>query len=377
MFIFRKLKCKKGLTLIEMLIVIAVLSLLLGVIAPQIGNIVINAERVVKEINEKDQNWLEEKDEIEVTQPNNPPVVEPIEDITVKEGDSLNFQIIANDKEDDILTFIPVEIPENAVLDNNGIFNWNINDNSAGNYENLVYVKDNDHTIPISFNITVIEKNKPTLSSIDDKKITTDEVFSFTPNANDPDSDELTFTVSGLPEDASFNNLTGKMYWNNPYSGTWNITITATDKIGQSVSEDFKLTVEEAGPSLTEETHNFYTRSDSIPGGSPSVFRSVDINTIKGTQIEYSGDSLYQVLYLSGNKIVVYAGFGIIDPDGNMVVKETHDDPEGLRSFSGTYTTEKDGVYQAVYFGASVDSGYENYFDIEHILGEVTYQEVN
>jgi competence protein ComGC len=60
---------------------------------------------------------------IEVLQSNSPPVIGSIEDIIANEGDTINFNIPVSDREKDLLTYIPINIPDRATLNNDGDFN--------------------------------------------------------------------------------------------------------------------------------------------------------------------------------------------------------------------------------------------------------------
>lgn len=86
----------------------------------------------------------------------------------------------------------------------------------------------------------------PTISGNPPAQINANSQYSFTPTASDPDGDTLTFSVSGLPDWASFNQSTGSI------SGTpvdadvgaySNISITVSDGTASATLGPFSITV--------------------------------------------------------------------------------------------------------------------------------------
>ena len=59
--------------------------------------------------------------------------------------------------------------------------------------------------IPVSGN------NRPTISGVPPTTVTRNQVYAFTPEASDPDGDELTFSITNKPGWASFDTGTGEL----------------------------------------------------------------------------------------------------------------------------------------------------------------------
>ena len=176
---------------------------------------------------------------------NRPPESLSVSDQTIIEGHNLNFSVGSSDPDGDILTYTSSNLPSGASLDSStGVFDWTPSLSQAGSYEITINTSDGSTTTSDSFTITVNDNVLPTMSVISDKTITTDDTLNVTPSANDSQGEELTFTASDLPEEASFDISTGNISWSNPSEGSWNITVTTEDEVGQSTSETFKLIVE-------------------------------------------------------------------------------------------------------------------------------------
>jgi len=98
-----------------------------------------------------------------------------------------------------------------------------------------------------AFSITVIVANAaPTISGNPPASVNIDTNYSFTPTANDTDGDTLTFSVSGLPDWASFNASNGNISGTPTEAdvGTYsNIRITVSDGRASATLGPFSITV--------------------------------------------------------------------------------------------------------------------------------------
>ena len=86
----------------------------------------------------------------------------------------------------------------------------------------------------------------PVLTAIPAQTASSNGTVQFTAAATDADGDPVTYTISGLPSGASFNNATGVFTWNNPTAGTYSVTITPTDGITAGTSQTASITVTQA-----------------------------------------------------------------------------------------------------------------------------------
>ncbi|MEL4305928.1 PKD domain-containing protein [Methanococcoides sp. LMO-2] len=92
--------------------------------------------------------------------------------------------------------------------------------------------------------ITATSNTAPIMSSIDDRTVDEGSTVSFTVSASDAESDPLSYTVSGLPNGASFDSLSGEFSWTPSAvpSGDYGLLFEVTD--GElSDSESMIITV--------------------------------------------------------------------------------------------------------------------------------------
>jgi len=91
---------------------------------------------------------------------NQSPVLAPIGDKTVGEGEVLSFQVTGTDPDDDDLTFTATTLPGEAVFDSGtGAFSWTPTYSESGTYEvTFTVADDRGHSDSETITITVIDK---------------------------------------------------------------------------------------------------------------------------------------------------------------------------------------------------------------------------
>jgi len=180
---------------------------------------------------------------------NQPPVLNPIGDKSVNEGQLLMFTVSATDPDDDPLTFSASGLPQGANFNpETRTFSWTPGPGTAGTYGNVRFeVSDGELTDSESITITVLSlgNNAPVLSPIGNKSVNETELLEFTISATDPDDDPLTFSADNLPTGASFEPETRTFYWTptSGQAGTYpNVHFTVSD--GELTDyEDITITV--------------------------------------------------------------------------------------------------------------------------------------
>lgn len=189
----------------------------------------------------------DERIEITVQNTNRSPEVSPIENQEVSEGATLDFQISANDPDNDPLTFIPEELPPGAELTPAGHFSWTPNFDQAGNNYHVGFrVSDGQGEVPASFNIDVENTNRlPTIDPIEAQRVVEGGYLSFFVTADDPDAEEVSVRATSLPNGAVFHEDTGEFEWSPDYdqAGEHQVVFEATDG-HDTVSHTAPITVE-------------------------------------------------------------------------------------------------------------------------------------
>lgn len=107
----------------------------------------------------------------------------------------------------------------------------------------------------------------PTISGTPASEVTTGNMYAFTPAASDPDGDSLVFSVSGLPDWASFNESNGALSGTpgDADIGTYsNITIAVSDGGPEVFLQPFSITVQAI--SLGSVTLNWHAPTQNEDG---------------------------------------------------------------------------------------------------------------
>jgi hypothetical protein len=193
---------------------------------------------------------------------NHPPVLASIGNQSVTEGDLLSFTLQATDPNGDDLAFSASNLPEGASFNSSSnTFSWVPSYIQAGNYTDVEFtVTDNGNPLQLDveiINITVGDTNSPPIfTPIEPIEITVEEPLSFNVSASDPESHEITLSVTSLPLGSIFDEQTGEFQWTPGIgdSGVYVVNFIATDNgTPQAISYlDLVITVGNEIPPLTQ-----------------------------------------------------------------------------------------------------------------------------
>jgi hypothetical protein len=171
---------------------------------------------------------------------NFPPSINSTPVTTAQVGNVYNYQVFANDTEDDSLTYhlnmCPTGMKVNAQT---GLIYWVPLESDVGRPKVVVTASDGHGSGSQWFYISVTSSNhKPTIIS---SPITSAEVgkkYRYMIGASDPDaSDTITFGLQSGPASMKVNNMTGELTWTPKASqkGKSMVVVTATDGKSEAV----------------------------------------------------------------------------------------------------------------------------------------------
>jgi len=185
---------------------------------------------------------------------NNPPILSPIGNKTVNEGNLLEFTVSASDPDGDNLTYAVSNLPEGASFVNQ-TFRWTPSYDQAGTYEVTFSVEDgrggkDTETI---FIIVKDVNRAPILAPIGNKTVDEGSLLEFTISASDPDGDALTYSATNLPRGASFVGRTFRWTPDYDQAGTYEVTFIVEDGKGGKDSETIYITVNDVQPEQAEQ----------------------------------------------------------------------------------------------------------------------------
>ncbi|MGQ9609334.1 MAG: choice-of-anchor D domain-containing protein [bacterium] len=184
---------------------------------------------------------------------NSKPVIDPISDKQVNEGETLTFTVIARDADpEDIITLSASALPNNATFNTStGVFTFTPNYNQAGVYSITFTASDGALSSSIKVKITVIDVNRPpVLDPIGNKTVNENSELIIVLSATDPDGDLITYSASGIPTGATFNPELRTFKWKPGYDTVktgdkldFSVTFIAKDDKGAEDSEKITITV--------------------------------------------------------------------------------------------------------------------------------------
>lgn len=227
---------------------------------------------------------------ITITAPtaNNAPTITGTPPRTATQGTLYTFQPAASDADGDRLTFSIANRPSWATFSSStGRLQGTPGASHIRTYRNIVIsVSDgkSSATLP-AFSITVEASNSPpTITGTPPTTATVGTQYSFTPTANDPDGDTLTFSIENPPSWATFSTTTGRLSGTPSASnvGTFsNIRISVSDGQATAQLAAFSIVVSEPP-----------NRAPTITGTPPTVVTPGTPYSFTPTANDADGDEL-------------------------------------------------------------------------------------
>jgi hypothetical protein len=166
---------------------------------------------------------------------NHKPVLNPIPDIIVKEGELVELNVSAVDIDGDSISY-----GVSAPVGNDNVWQTQIGD--SGSYAVTITATDGYATDELNINVMVLPYNTPpNLLDIDDITVYEGNLASFSIYATDPDGDNLTYLVN----DTRFNQTyTGFFEWKTSIgdAGTYFIKYSTSDG-KETITKEFRLEV--------------------------------------------------------------------------------------------------------------------------------------
>ncbi len=171
------------------------------------------------------------------------------------EGDLIEFTLEATDTEGQAIVFSTVDpdMPGTATLDGvSGAFSWSPLAGAAALSPYIIDFIVTDAcglTDVITVTINLASDAAPVFTPIDPKFVDACNSVEFTVIAVDPETTSVIYSLSNLPDGASFNTTTGDFAWvpTTHDDGFYTLNFTATDEVGTQATLDVDLTVNPDG----------------------------------------------------------------------------------------------------------------------------------
>jgi Ca2+-binding EF-hand superfamily protein len=194
---------------------------------------------------------------------NDPPVIAPIGDQTVSEGETLLFAVVATDPDDETATLSGENIPAGADFDADlGVFTWTPDFDDAGLYSGIVFtaVDGGDPLVMATetIDVTVTDSNRPpVLDTVGNGEVREENTFTLALTGSDPDGDDFTFFMNMLPSGATFDAMTATLTYTPALGEAGDYAVVAGIQDDgtpqQSDTEAFVITVTPLDPSAVFE----------------------------------------------------------------------------------------------------------------------------
>ncbi|MBV6627232.1 MAG: putative Ig domain-containing protein [Rivularia sp. (in: Bacteria)] len=186
---------------------------------------------------------------------NNAPQLNPITNLspqgilTIKEAETFSLQLQAEDSDNDTITYLAKNLPQNASLDaKTGLLTWKPDYSQAGLYENITIIAtDGNKQSEKTFSIEVENTNRaPVIIPLPTQIASENEFLRFNLNAVDYDIEGVVFSpITNLPQGATFDTRTGEFVWKPDYnqSGQYKLTFEVKDAAGEVGRRDVDILI--------------------------------------------------------------------------------------------------------------------------------------
>jgi RHS repeat-associated protein len=244
------------------------------------------------------------------SEPNSPPVIDPIPDLHILAGNSIDWRMRGSDPQSESIVFrLSLGNERGAIIDPiTDMFHWEPTEEHLGIHEMIVAASDPHGAVSTrKFKIIVDAPNRVPVfrERVIPGPTNSNRHYTFTPSAFDPDGDSITFAGSPTnPTGVAIDAVTGQLDWTptNRQTGSFSIAILASDEHGGTAILEWKLEV------LTDPPPNRLPVFISEPR---TVIRSgfewsYDIEAIDmdGDPVSYAVDLPDEFQFDSGRRIV-------------------------------------------------------------------------
>lgn len=180
---------------------------------------------------------------------NDPPEITSIPDSIATQDSLYQYQVVATDLDEDILTYsLTVKPAWLSIDENTGLISGTPTNADVGDHPVTVMVDDNkDSTDTQSYTLRVINKNDPpTITSTPETAAKQGDMYQYQVTATDPDQDVLAYKLQVAPKWLSINSSSGLISGvpANEDVGDTTVTVLVDDSKGGTDTQTYELNVE-------------------------------------------------------------------------------------------------------------------------------------
>lgn len=183
---------------------------------------------------------------VNVSNVNDLPIVENIDDVTVEADTSVNISIAASDEDADTLSYSILSGPVGATIDNLlGVFSWTPNGEQVGIHPVVISVEDGTGSAQVSFAIEVTPTAVLPPSFVGNANFIGFVGEVFTSTIEVASEEAYTLSVLSGPEGLSISDSGDEIIWPAPIAGTYSFDLKAEVNSELSTTQTFSINIVE------------------------------------------------------------------------------------------------------------------------------------
>lgn len=224
---------------------------------------------------------------------NQPPAIDAVlpaalnrTEVVVRLGKPLKMTFVVRDPEGAPVHVQILGMPAGAAFDAaTRTFSWTPSPEQRGDHVLRLVVSDGVREASRTFSVQVVDNRAPRIEAAGHVTVVAGQPSSIPLRAHDPDGDDVTIEVSGLPPEASYDARSAHVAWTPPVDEvgrSYVLEVTASD--GELfTTRTLRAEVLDPEPEAVARWHSFL-----LPGGGYSVYRPRDeeLGTFRGVTLE-------------------------------------------------------------------------------------------
>ena len=213
---------------------------------------------------------------------NNQPTITSVPVTTAQEGVPYSYAVIAEDSDNDLLTYYLDQSPIGMTINTAGLIEWP--SPTVGTEAVSIRVEDGQGgAVTQSYSLIVAANQPPIITSTPGTAATIDAPYQYVVQASDPDGGALSYSLATAPLGMQINN--NQITWTPANAGSESVIVIVTDTAGGQTQQSYSITIDY--PSDNQPPQFAPVNDQIIPLGTHKIIQFSAVDP-EGEAIDYN-----------------------------------------------------------------------------------------